>query len=188
MIDKTATFNTLDDEKWLVKIVAISLLLELLMRYFRLPFFPLWLPFFFQVNGKLQIAPHFMFVYAIFSCLFLYVFFGATSLDFSLTFLFLVPVIYQQQNPLLNRFLKGWRLPVVLTPIWVVFSILFGNFPTGSISFEVFFTAISMRLVPVEEVAGILSRLLLLTLSYAIYPLSVYILNKATTGIRYNNG
>ncbi len=188
MNDKTATFSTLDDDKWLVKIVAISLLLEVFMRYFRLPFFPLWLPFFFQMNDKLQIAPHLMFVYAIFSCIVLYVFFGASSLDFSLTFLFLVPLIYQQQNPSLNKLLKGWRLPLVLTPIWLFFSILFGNFPTGSISFEVFFTAISMRLVPVEEIAGILSRLMLLTLSYAIYPLSVYILNKATTGIRYNNG
>jgi hypothetical protein len=183
MIDKTATFETLDEEKWLVKIVVVSLLLELLMRYFRLPFFPLWLPFFFQVNGKLQIAPHFMLVYAIFSCIFLYVFLGASSLDFSLSFFLLVPLIYHH-NPLLNRFLKGWRLPVVLTPVWVVFSILFGNFPTGSISFEVFFSAISMRLVPVEEVAGILSRLMLLTLSYAIYPLSVYIINKIRVGFR----
>ncbi len=158
-------------------IMAISLLLELFMRYFRLPFFPIWLPLFFQRDGKAQITFYFMLIYVVFSCLILYLLFGTTSLDFSLIFLCLVPLIYCRSH-WLKALLKGWRLPLTVTPVWIMFSMIFGNFPTGSISFEVFLTAVSIRIVYFEDIAGILSRLLLLTFSYAIYPLTVYILKK----------
>jgi hypothetical protein len=176
MIEKTGTFSDSDNSLWFVKIVALSIVLELFMRYFRLPFFPIWLPLFFQRDDKVQMAPYFMLIYAIFSCFILYLLFGVTALDFSLTFLCLVPFIYYQSF-WLKKLLKGWRLPLVLTPVWIIFSMILGNFPTGSISFEVLFTAVSIRIVYFEEVAGILSRLLILTMSYSIYPLTVKVLN-----------
>ncbi len=175
MTGKIRTF--FDSEKRFVQIVILSILLELFMRYFRLPFFPLWLPLFFQRDDKAQIALYFLFIYAIFSAVMLYLWFGATALDFSLTLCSFVLLIHSQnKSPWLEKWLKGWRLPVILTPVWIIFSMMLGNFPTGSIPFEVFFTAVSIRMVYVEEAAGILSRLLLLMLSYAIYPITVKVI------------
>ncbi|MDH4128596.1 MAG: hypothetical protein OEV44_07590 [Spirochaetota bacterium] len=149
-------------------VLLICLILEVIVRYFRLPIFPIWFPIFLWKDEIISFNIKIIVLYSIIAGLIIFLYLN--TLDFTITFFCLLMIsFFQIKNKLIRKIIKGWILPIIVTFTWLVLSIVFGNYPTGSFSFEIFFTAVFVRLTGSEYIAGTLSRFVIILLTYLIY-------------------
>ncbi len=146
------------------KVVLASILLELLLQTFRLPIFAIWWPLLLWTQAPRSLP--WGLAWGLVALATTTFFFGPASLDLSLAFLLLLPVFALRPASPWARTAIG-----VVGLGWCVGALLLGQFPTGSMPFETFFTAAFSRLLPSEWLAGALSRLFLISLTVGAWKL-----------------
>ena len=166
---------------WQITItISLSLLLELIMRIYRLPFFPIWIPLILLIESNRSIDWIILLGYGLLLLLAVTLYFGIESLDFSLSLL-ITSLLY-------SRLIKRNLLYLLITAssLWYIFSWVVGNLPTGSFYFEIFFTALFTRIAYYEYLSAFLSRLFLVGLTLSlVYPIRT--VNKLIGGYCFAN-
>ena len=157
-----------------IYLLAFLLILEIILRYHRIPFFPAWVvlpggapknrefPFF---SGK-QLP---FYSYSGLVILIELFFWGFRGLDLILA-LFLAGVLdgflMERRLRYFRNIPRYFRYNLLALVLWSLFARFYGNYPAGSIELNILLAALLTRISGVEWLGGLLARILFINIFY----------------------